>query len=101
MVFTRCKCYKSSLPTFFQESRRFFRKVGKKLHFAQKAKLTVRNNRKELFAIGSVINEIHSFGESFREEVQAKKSIRRMPWHREPTKDVTNCDKLRVAVNKH
>ena len=34
------------------------------------------------------------------EEVQAKKSIRRMPWHREPTKDATNCDKLRGAVNK-
>ena len=27
--------------------------------------------------------------------VQAKKSIWRMPWHWEPTKDVTSCDKLR------
>ena len=33
-------------------------------------------------------------------EVQAKKSVRRMPWHQEPMKDVTNCDKPRVAVNK-
>ena len=33
-------------------------------------------------------------------KVQAKKSIRWMPWHREPKKDVTNCDKLRGAVNK-
>ena len=26
---------------------------------------------------------------------QAKKSIRRMPWHWEPKKDVTSCEKLR------
>ena len=26
---------------------------------------------------------------------QVRKSIRRMPWHWEPTKDVTSCDKLR------
>ena len=26
---------------------------------------------------------------------QVNKSIRRMPWHWEPTKDVTSCDKLR------
>ena len=31
----------------------------------------------------------------FRSRVQAKKSTGRMPWHREPTKDVTTCDKLR------
>ena len=34
-------------------------------------------------------------------KVQANKSIRRMPWHREPKKDVTSCDKLRGAANKH
>ena len=28
-------------------------------------------------------------------EVQANKSTGRMPWHQEPTKDVTSCDKLR------
>ena len=26
---------------------------------------------------------------------QARKSARGMPWHQEPTKDVTSCDKLR------
>ena len=26
---------------------------------------------------------------------QVRKSIRRMPWHRKPMKDVTSCDKLR------
>ena len=39
--------------------------------------------------------------ENKRKTVQAKKSIRRMPWHWEPKKDVTNCDKLRGAVNKY
>ena len=34
-------------------------------------------------------------------EVQAKKSIRRMPWHQEPTKDVTSCEKLRLGANIH
>ena len=33
-------------------------------------------------------------------EVQAKKSIKGMPWHQEPTKDVTSCDKPRGAANK-
>ena len=32
--------------------------------------------------------------------VQAKKSIWRMPWHWEPMKDVTSCDKPRWAANK-
>ena len=34
------------------------------------------------------------------EAVQAKKSIRWMPWHREPKKDATTCDKLRLVGNK-
>ena len=33
-------------------------------------------------------------------EVQAKKSIRRMPWHQEPKKDMTSCERLRGAANK-
>ena len=31
---------------------------------------------------------------------QAIKSVGRMTWHQEPKKDVTNCEKLRGAVNK-
>ena len=31
---------------------------------------------------------------------QADKSARGMPWHQEPKKDVTSCDKLRGAANK-
>ena len=30
---------------------------------------------------------------------QAIKSARGMPWHQEPTKDVTSCDKLRGGAN--
>ena len=28
---------------------------------------------------------------------QARKSTGRMPWHQEPMKDVTSCDKLRMS----
>ena len=31
---------------------------------------------------------------------QAVKGARGMPWHQEPMKDVTSCDKLGVAANK-
>ena len=36
----------------------------------------------------------------FSDEGQAKKSARGMPWHQEPMKDVTSCDKLRGAANE-
>ena len=32
---------------------------------------------------------------------QANKSARGMPWHQEPKKDVTSCDKLRGAAHTH
>ena len=32
---------------------------------------------------------------------QAIKSERGMPWHQEPMKDMTSCDKLRGAANEH
>ena len=32
---------------------------------------------------------------------QANKSARGMPWHQEPKKDVTSCDKPRGAANTH
>ena len=31
---------------------------------------------------------------------QANKSARGMPWHQEPMKDVTSCDKLRGAAHE-
>ena len=36
-----------------------------------------------------------------KQEGQVRKSIRRMPWHWEPKKDVTNCEKLRVGAHIH
>ena len=32
---------------------------------------------------------------------QVRKSVGRMTWHQEPTKDVTSCDKLRLGANIH
>ncbi len=32
--------------------------------------------------------------------IQARKSIWWMPWHKEAMKDVIDCDKLGLAVNK-
>ena len=36
---------------------------------------------------------------SLRRRGQAIKSARGMPWHQEPMKDVTSCDKLRGGAN--
>ena len=32
---------------------------------------------------------------------QVRKSVGRMTWHQEPTKDVTSCDKLGLGANIH
>ena len=37
---------------------------------------------------------------AFSDVGQAKKSARGMPWHQEPKKDVTSCDKSRGAAHK-
>ena len=67
----------------------------KKLHFLHKGENNSKKTTEKIICDRSAYIEIYTIG-----EVQAKKSIRRMPWHWEPTKDVTNCDKLRGAVNK-
>ena len=36
---------------------------------------------------------------SSMERDQAKKGAGRMPWHQEPKKDVTSCEKLRGGAN--
>ena len=38
--------------------------------------------------------------EVYADEGQANKSARGMPWHQEPMKDVTSCEKLRGAANE-
>ncbi len=40
-------------------------------------------------------------GASFFDEGQARKSARGMPWHQEPMKDATSCDKPRGGANIH
>ena len=60
----------------------------------------------------SAKSEEQGSGRSFRESGneaertlrragQAGKSARGMPWHQEPKKDVTSCDKLRGGANIH
>ena len=90
---TQNKCERSSLPTFFEESMVFPKKLVKTT-FCTKGEINSKTTEKKLFAKKARNERI------ILKEVQAKKSIRRMPWHREPKKDVTNCDKLRGAVNK-
>ena len=58
----------------------------------------INNNRKNIYLFMKLkqfkrIEELAK--ENFARKVQANKSIRRMPWHQEPMKDVTSCEKLR------
>ena len=46
-------------------------------------------------ARGSEDRSIHE------DEGQAKKGAGRMPWHQEPMKDVTSCEKPRGGANIH
>ena len=60
------------------------------------------NNLKSLMKLKQFKNEENQvIGKTITDrKVQANKSIRRMPWHQEPMKDVISCDKLRGAANK-
>ena len=71
--------------------------------------ITRRSDEDEIKASGNVywycpaISKDHEFKRKFWKENQtdqAKKSTGWMPCHQEPKKDVTSCDKLRVAANK-
>ena len=88
------KCKRSSLITFLQESNGLSEKLVKTT-FCTKGEINSKKQPKNYLREKRMNDKTFIIG-----EVQAKKSIRRMPWHREPTKDVTNCDKLRGAVNK-
>ena len=54
-----------------------------------------RNETERMFVVRRTEWSAVSFGEG-----QANKSARGMPWHQEPMKDVTSCDKLRGAANE-
>ena len=44
---------------------------------------------------------LRSIGENIKDKIgQATKGARGMPWHQEPKKDATNCDKPRGAVSR-
>ena len=51
-----------------------------------------------------ILKENQEFSDESLRELrlgQAGKSARGMPWHQEPTKDVTSCDKPRGGANIH
>ena len=49
--------------------------------------------------VSSVVNNGTKDMQSASSRGQAIKSARGMPWHQEPKKDVTSCDKLRGGAN--
>ena len=51
------------------------------------------------YKISKELDLRNSRKEQNKKEVQANKSTRGMPWHREPMKDATSCDKLRGVAN--
>ncbi len=67
------------------------------LFTAKKSQYNLNEKFKETQTIQ---REPNSIGKTYAKEVQANKSVRRMPWHQEPMKDVTSCDKPRGAANK-
>ena len=77
------------------------------MHKRKKSLLTAkrRNNLKNVFMKLKQFKkneENQVIGKTITDrKVQANKSIRRMPWHQEPMKDVISCEKLRGAANKH
>ena len=60
-------------------------------------KLRVKQFRVNIFCEACIILRTASYG---LEIGQARKSARGMPWHQEPMKDATSCEKLRGAANK-
>ena len=82
------------------------RKSKKKIRFFQIAKRVTnakargikRKPKKKLTHI--ILREPVTENVTIRSRTdQAIKSIRRMPWHQETTKDVTSCEKLRGGAN--
>ena len=70
------------------ERRKSFSKI--------KAEMLKRVNTisKQIFSDSKIILERN-------QSDQARKSVGRMTWHQEPTKDVTSCEKPRLGANIH
>ena len=75
----------------------FTYKVEKSVTEKAFSKLT---NLKTIICEAQAKREQRSRGDPWSADVQAKKSIGRMPWHQEPKKDAMNCEKPRGVVNK-
>ena len=67
--------------------------VSKKLYKTYSHNKELKENERSFEDRGQRQRELH--------KGQANKSIRRMPWHQEPKKDVTSCDKPRGGANIH
>ena len=67
--------------------------VSKKLYKTYSHNKELKENERSFEVRGQRQRELH--------KGQANKSIRRMPWHQEPKKDVTSCDKPRGGANIH
>ena len=61
---------------------------------------TRRQFREKNFCACIILEENQGYAERRNRIGQARKSARGMPWHQEPKKDVTSCEKPRVAANK-
>ena len=82
-----------------------FRKSGVNYNFVTKVASTIKGKSffidcETIFNNRTIICETQARENEKEENVQAIKSIGRMPWHQEPMKDATNCEKPRGAVNK-
>ena len=62
---------------------------------------TKQLKRTEITLINQVTKIIPDLTGSGLTAGQAVKGARGMPWHQEPMKDVTSCEKLGGAANKH
>ena len=64
------------------------------MYYYKLAKITEITHKSKLLEIPDLTGSGLTAG-------QAVKGARGMPWHQEPTKDVTSCDKLGGAANTH
>ena len=70
------------------------------MSFHKPAKAFVKRKRGDAMeCMSSVVYNRTKDMQSASSQGQAIKSARGMPWHQEPKKDVTSCDKLRGGAN--
>ena len=76
------------------------REASPKVSFHKPAQAFVKRKRGDAMeCMSSVVYNGTQDMQSASPQGQAIKSARGMPWHQEPTKDVTSCDKHRGGAN--